>query len=102
MTIEVVIRHKESGTDLARIDIENLTDNADDLADYSVRFGVEKIDSVGIHQRAMHNFPRLKYNVLGLVLQALNTLEPSELELEGNLGGGLPKRGKLGWHFKRP
>lgn len=101
MTIEVIIRHKESGTKLAHIDIENLSEEPSEYADYSVRFGVERIKSVGVHQRSMLNFPRLKYNVLGLVLQALNTLEPSELELEGDLGEEIPKRGMLGWHFKR-
>ena len=83
--IEVIIRHKGSGVELGRIDIENLTEDADaDVADYSVRFGVERIGSVGVHQRGVLAFPRKKYNVLALLRQALATLEPNELELEGD------------------
>lgn len=101
MTIEVIIRHKESDTELGRIEIENVMDSHDpDYGNYAVRFGVEKIKSVGVHTRTMLNFPRTKYNVLGLVLQALNTLDPVDLELEGDLDDGLPERGRLGWHFK--
>lgn len=81
--IEVVIRHKESGAELARIDIENLSGVGTETADYSVRFGVEKGDSVGIHQRGIFNFPRTRYNVLALLLQALNTLRPEDLEWDG-------------------
>lgn len=84
--IEVIIRHRESGSELARIDIESLTDGDGDHADYSVRFGVEKIGAVGLHQRGLREFPRKEYNVLALLLQALNTLDPDELRLTGNFG----------------
>lgn len=81
--IEVIIRHAGSEAELGRITIENVSDEAGEFGNYSVKFGVEKVASVGVHQRGLVNFPRTKYNVLGLLLQALNTLEPRELELEG-------------------
>lgn len=81
--IEVIIRHQESGTEIAKVTIENLTEGDSQYADYSVRFGVEKGKSVGIHSRGILGFPRQRYNVLALLLQALNTLEPRELEWDG-------------------
>lgn len=93
MTIEVVIRHKDSQVELAHIEIENVgggmqpTDKPDELeefGDYSVRFGVHKGRGTGFHQRGIHSFPRKRYNVLALLLQALNTLDPSELEYVGD------------------
>jgi hypothetical protein len=83
VTIEVVIRHKESGAELGHIDIENVSEEKEDTGDYSVRFAVEKITGVGIHQRAIFNFPRREFNVLALLLQALNTLEPRDLAFSG-------------------
>src|SRR5688572_1965267 len=84
--IEVVINHKESGAELGRIEIENVTIGAtvfDDVADFSVRIGVNKIHSIGIIQRGIVRFYRRKYNVLALLKQALETLEPEDLELDG-------------------
>lgn len=80
--IEVIIRHAASGAELGRIEIENVGGNEEN-GDYSVRFGVEKIRSVGVHQRGFMNFPRKQYNVLGLLLQALSTLEPQDLQIDG-------------------
>jgi hypothetical protein len=82
--LEVIIRHTGSQAELAKITIENVSDDGDgEFANYSVRFGVEKGRSVGLHQRGLLNFPRKKYNVFALLLQALNTLDPSELEFDG-------------------
>jgi len=81
--IEVIIRHQGTEVELGRIEIENVSDDgAAEFGNYSVRFGVERIGSVGVHQRGILNFPRTKYNVLALLLQALNTLDPPELELD--------------------
>lgn len=80
--IEVIIRHVGSEVELARIEIENVS-VSDDSGDYSVRFGVHKGEGLGFHQRGIFGFPRTKYNVLALLLQALNTLEPRELEFVG-------------------
>ena len=83
--LEVIVRHTESKAELAKITIENVSDDGDgEFANYSVRFGVEKGQSVGIHQRGILNFPRKKYNVFALLLQALNTIDPSELEFDGD------------------
>lgn len=72
--------HQEA---LAIVRIERLDAyDVPEAGDYSVRFAVERVGAVGLHQRQIIGFPRLKYNVLALVKQALETLEPSELELE--------------------
>lgn len=89
--IEVIIRHVGSEAELGRIEIENVdTDDGGNTATYSIRFGVEKITGVGIHQRPIFNFPRKRYNVLALLLQALNTLEERDLELGA------------GWEYRTP
>lgn len=80
--IEVIIRNPATDTELARITIKNIEGETGDLASYSVKFAVERGTAVGLHQRAIDNFPRKKYNVLALLRQALATLEPKELELE--------------------
>lgn len=91
--IEVIIRHKTSNVELGRIEIENVSeDDESEYAEYSVRFGVERVKSVGVHQRGIFHFPRTRYNVLALLLQALNTLEPSELELDPDLPDSPVKR----------
>ena len=79
--IEVIIRHKGSKTELGRIEIENTELGDTELGTYAVRFAVDRIAEVGLHNRAIHNFPRLKFNVLALLRQALATLEEEELKL---------------------
>ena len=94
--IEVIIRIK-GGKELGKITIENLVGEDTEYAEYSVRFGVDKAMGVGLHQRGIWGFPRRQYNVLALLLQALNTLEPEELKLHGDLND---KHRSLGWrHF---
>lgn len=99
--IEVIIRHAGSERELGRIEIENVSDSAGEYGDYSIRFAVDKIRAVGIHQRGLHGFPRTKYNVLALLLQALNTLLPDELKFDGEWEEGSvdkgPKRLKRGF-----
>jgi hypothetical protein len=95
--LEVIIRHVGSEVELGRITIENLTEGDGELADYSIRFGVDRHEAVGVHQRAILAFPRHKYNVFGLLLQALNTLDPRELELDGEIKAGLIRKKYLGW-----
>lgn len=80
--IEVRITH--DGEEIGLIQIERVGDRLGGDADYSIKFGVERIASVGTHRRAMLAFPRRQYNVLALLRQALNTLEPDELKLEGD------------------
>ena len=98
--IEVIIRHAGSEVELGRIEIENLETGDEEFGNYSVRFGVDRNEAVGLHQRAMLNFPRDQYNVLGLLLQALNTLEPGELELDGDIKAGRI-RDKLQIHYRK-
>jgi hypothetical protein len=99
LMIEVTIRHVGSDVQLGRITIENIQMNQDGTADYSIQFGVDRHSAVGVHRRAIWGFPREKYNVFALLLQALNTLEPPELELDTK-----PvelKKKRLGWHSRR-
>lgn len=88
--IEVIIRVKGEQFPLARVEIENLSGYGGDTADYSVRFGVDKMDGLGLHQRGIRAFPRKKYNVLALLRQALMTLEERDLELDGGLFEDVP------------
>lgn len=83
--------HEEA---LGIIRIESMTPGYNHLpCDYSVRFAVERAGAVGLHQRQIIGFPRLKYNVLGLLTQALATLDPKELELEdGTSASDLARR----------
>lgn len=91
--IEVIIRHKNSTVEIARIEIEHVSEDQEaEYGDYSVRYAVERIIGVGIHQRGIFHFPRTRYNVLGLLLQALNTLDPHELELDAPLPSDEYKR----------
>lgn len=80
--IEVIIRHQGTQQELGRITIEN-TGGTEELGDYAIKFGVEKIASVGIHTRGIWGFPRLQYNVLALLKQALDSLDEDELRLKG-------------------
>lgn len=83
--IEVLIRtydDDQSPIQLGRIVIKKNYVGRDGTADYSVKFMVERGSAVGLHKRLMWGFPRKQLNVLALVRQALNTLDPKELELE--------------------
>lgn len=93
--IEVIIKH--DNREIGRITIENMTKGDTNEADYSVRFGVDKIAEVTASRRAVWFFPRKEYNVLALLLQALKTLEPEELKLKGDLGYESSSKGKSWW-----
>ena len=81
--IEVTI--SDEGGELGKITLEKIADHPDGSADYSARFAVDRVGAVGIHQRHLDNFPRLEYNALALLLQALNTLTEQELRLEDGI-----------------
>ena len=81
VVIEVLVL--KNGDEIARVKIENMSETHD-VADYSVRFAAFTGASVAIYQRAIYAFPRRKINVLGLVRQALATLEEKELTLDGD------------------
>lgn len=50
--------------------------------DYSVETAVERGTAVGLYTRQITNYSRLRYNVLGLVLRALEELPHEALEME--------------------
>ena len=83
--IEVRITYK-GGKELAKVTIENMCDSDDaDFGDYSVRFAVDTGGgSLAIYQRSIHDFPRKKFNVLGLLRLALSTLDEEELTLDAD------------------
>lgn len=72
-----------NGNELCLIEIE-FVDGTTAQGDYAVRFISERGTAIGIHARTIHDFPRTKYNSLGLLLQALQTLDESELQLESD------------------
>lgn len=79
--IEVVVL--KNGEPIAHVEIKNIeTSVHGTMANYSVKYAVERGSAVGLHTRLIHHFPRTKYNALALVRQALTTLEERELELE--------------------
>lgn len=78
--IEVTISDEDG--ELGKITLEKTANHPDHTSDYSARFAVDRVGAVGIHQRHLDNFPRMQYNVLALLLQALNSLDESELRLE--------------------
>jgi hypothetical protein len=101
--IEVTIKHIESDKELGRITIENLSSRDSEEADYAIRFAVERITGIGLHNRGIHSFPRTKYNVLALLRQVLATLDESELKLpDGTIPADLAGRfGGIGKQVQR-
>lgn len=86
--IEVFIVH--DGEPLAHIEIERVDDYFElgsqhpPMADYRVRFGVDRGSAVGVSSRMVHAFPRRKFNVFGLVRLVLDTLNEKEFLLESD------------------
>jgi hypothetical protein len=96
--IEVIIRHVDTDSELARVEIENISPSSQDvLGTYSIRFAVERISSIGLHQRLIDNFPKRQYNVLALLRQALMTLDNDELKLEGEWTHRRFRKALPGW-----
>lgn len=79
--IEVSI--KSSRNELAHIRLECIhTYQDNELADYSIQIAVDTGDTeIFIAQRKVESFPRKRYNVLGLLQLALDTLTEKELYL---------------------
>jgi len=83
--VKVFIAHDGLGDteiEVGRIEVSRQHEYPDGTADYTIRYAVERGMAVGLHTRGVDGFPRKRYNVLALLLQALNTLSPKELELE--------------------
>jgi hypothetical protein len=73
-----------SRTALARINMEciNLY-NDGDVGDYSVQIALhDGANGISLIQRKVEGFPRRRYNVLGLLQLALDTLSETELYLD--------------------
>jgi len=77
--------------ELCFIEIENVGGTSAE-GDYVVRFVSSRGTAIGIHSRSIRQFPRTKYNSLALLLQALNTLSESELELESDYSGRMARQ----------
>lgn len=79
------------GSELCLIEIENVGGTSAE-GDYAVRFISSRGTAIGIHARSLHKFQRTKYNSLALLLQALSTLEESELRLESDYTRHMERR----------
>jgi len=78
--IEVSV--KVNGKEVAVASIENVKMHADETADYVATFEVDRMGARGRHRRMLYGFPRTRYNALGLLKLALDSLNPQDLELE--------------------
>lgn len=82
--IEITVR-VYNGPEIAQIRLERVDLTPDELmGTYSVQFAVNIGESVALYQRRVDNFPRTKYNVLGLLQLALDTLSEQELYLDAD------------------
>lgn len=97
--VKAVIGEHEVGL----IRITNLTKEKDlEYADYSIEFGVDTGAGFAVYQRSIYSFPRKEYNVLGLIYQALATLDPKELRLDGDIDDPRsPRDARLSGHLAR-
>jgi hypothetical protein len=83
--IEIKVTTHNGETELAKMEIERVGGNRWS-GNYTVRIVVNRGKrSFGIHQRGFDYFSRIEYNVLGLIRQALNTLDEKELRLESDV-----------------
>lgn len=83
--ITVTVTKSGGKHELARIEIENVADQAGETGQYSVRFAVDTGSGVAIYQRRIDSFSRRRYNVLALLRIALDTLVEQELSLDRDL-----------------
>lgn len=77
--------YDDEGKMLAELNITRVDSTLTDkvIGEYQIRYAVERdTDMVGLHQRGLTGFNRLRYNALGFLRAALNLLTESELELE--------------------
>lgn len=79
--IEVVVN--SSRIQLARMKLECVGTHTDgQFGDYSVQIALyDGANGITLLQRAVENFPRKRYNILGLIQLALDTLTEPELYL---------------------
>jgi len=71
--------------ELLLVELENVSDEgAGEFGEYSVRFVVDTGEGFATYQRAVRGFPRKKYNALGLLRLALESLDEKELTLDAD------------------
>lgn len=97
MTVRVVIQHETDDGEmyeLANIIISRIEPTFDEAeqADYEVIFGHNNVEAAEVFTRHIKQFPRLTLNVLALVKSALSTLNPKDLQLDGELSGYMARR----------
>lgn len=97
VTVELIPgEHEERKILLSQMQIENISGNDErwpDFGDYSVQVVTDQGD-ISLQQRTFKNFPRLKYNVWALILQALATFNHKDLILgeDHDVSGQEPHR----------
>lgn len=84
----IEVKITKDGQPIAHMEIKHIPDvepvDLPNWATYKIKYAVERGTAVGMHTRTIYGFPRKYYNVLALVLQALNALSEKELKLEHN------------------
>lgn len=86
--IVVKITDDKDGRELGVVRIERMGFSSSEFEDYSVQLGVDTGEGLATYQRSVEHFPRKKYNVLGLLRLALDTLEEKELTLDADPDAG--------------
>lgn len=83
--IRVVITHegKHGGTfELGQIRINRVPEKGapddEENGDYFVEMSVKRGDDLGLYRRPLPSFPRLKFNVMGLIMEALAQFTDNE------------------------
>lgn len=98
ITVEV----KRDGQPIALMEINNISEDNSEFADYKVHYAINRGSGMGLHNRIIYGFPRKYFNVFGLLLQSLNSLNEKDLKLERDfdpdqapvstdMGGGLDR-----------
>lgn len=81
----ITVTIKSGRKELARIQIENMDGIVSEFADYSAQFAVDTGDGgLAMYQRRIDQFPRRRYNVLGLLRLALSALDEKDLTLDAD------------------
>lgn len=98
VTVELIpAGHEDRKILLSQMHIENISwqdEKWPEYGDYSVQVVTDQGD-ISLQQRSFKNFPRMKYNVWALILQALATFNHKDLVLgDDHDVKGTPKRRK--------
>lgn len=69
------------GTELATIRLEWIENIDQNWSRYTAEFAIERVGAVGLHRRVI-TFEHSRFNVLGLIQNAISALDPEDLGLE--------------------